>query len=122
MPSKAADVHAYIAEAPPERAEALNRLRDLARRVLTGYAEGMTYGMPTYARGGQAEFAFANQKSYLALYVMNQDAVAACAEGLAGHDMGKSCLRFRKPEAVDYALVERLLVATRDAPQPPRLC
>jgi uncharacterized protein YdhG (YjbR/CyaY superfamily) len=115
-------VDAYLAEAPPERAQALARIRDLARATLTGYDEAVAYGMPTYLREGQPRFAFASQKAHLALYFMNPDAVAACADALASQDMGKGCLRFKKPAAIDYALVERLLIATRDAEHPTRAC
>jgi uncharacterized protein YdhG (YjbR/CyaY superfamily) len=115
MPSKAADVDSYIAEAAPERAEALTRIRDLARHTLVGFDEVMAYGMPTYSRDGQGAFAFANQKAHVSLYFLSPAVVEAHAAALAGQDMGKSCLRFRKPAAIDYALVEQLLTATRDA-------
>lgn len=121
MQSKAQTVDAYIAEAPPERAEALTRIRELTRRILPGHAEAMAYGMPSYSRDGQGEFAFANQKQHLSLYFLNT-AVVENAEALKGHDMGKGCLRFRNAAAIDYALVERLLVDTRDAQGPIKAC
>ena len=117
-----ASVDAYITAAAPDRAEALARIRELAGRTLTGFDESLSYGMPTYARGGQPQFAFASQKSGLSLYFMNMDAVAACADILAGQDMGKSCLRFRKPDKIDWNVVERLMAATHDAEGPARTC
>jgi uncharacterized protein YdhG (YjbR/CyaY superfamily) len=122
MPSKAATVEAYIAEAGSDRTEALARIRELAGRTLTGFDESLSYGMPSYARDGQPQFAFASQKGGLSLYFMNMDAVAACAGGLAGQDMGKSCLRFRRPEGIDWKVVEQLMAATRDATGPVRTC
>jgi uncharacterized protein YdhG (YjbR/CyaY superfamily) len=122
MPSKAATVEAYIAEAGSDRTEALARIRELAGRTLTGFDESLSYGMPSYARDGQPQFAFASQKGGLSLYFMNMDAVAACADVLAGQDMGKSCLRFRKPDKIDWDVVERLMAATRDAEGPARTC
>ena len=118
MQSKAETVDAYIAEASPERAPHLTRVRDAARRVLTAHTEAMAYGMPTYSRGGAPEFAFANQKQYLALYVMKTGVHAKNAEALAGIDCGKGCIRFRKPEQLDEALLERLLTDTRDLDGP----
>lgn len=44
----------------------------------------------------------------------------AFAERLAGHDMGKGCLRFRKPEQIDFDLVRDLLRAT--AAEPGKIC
>lgn len=40
------------------------------------------------------------------------------AERLAGQDMGKGCLRFRRPEAVDLGLLRDLLRATAARPGP----
>ena len=115
--SKAATVDAYIAEAPAERRPWLERVRDLARRTLLGFEEKMAYGMPVYQRGDEpGGFAFASQKQYVALYITNPAVVAKNAEALAGLDMGKSCLRFRDPEGIDFALLEQLLADTRDTP------
>jgi uncharacterized protein YdhG (YjbR/CyaY superfamily) len=94
--SKAATVDAYIAELPPDRAPYLHRLREIAQKVLPDGVEEMRYGMPTYSRGGRAEFAFASQKQYVSLYV-KPDAHAKNAEALAGLDTGKGCIRFRRP-------------------------
>lgn len=47
---------------------------------------------------------------------MRGDVRDAFAERLAGQDMGKGCLRFRKPERVDLELVRDLLRATAAAP------
>ena len=117
--SKARTVDDYIAEASPERRPHLQKIADLCRRTLTGFEEGMAYGMPAYQRDGQG-FAFANQKQYVALYVTNPEVVAKNAEALKGLDMGKSCLRYRNPEKIDYALLERLLADTRDSAAVPR--
>ena len=77
MQSKAATVDAYIAEAPPERCDALALLRRLCREELPGFEETMLYGMPSYMRGGEVEVAFASQKAYVSLYILRQAALAA---------------------------------------------
>ena len=111
--SKAPDVPSYITEAAPERASYLARLRELCRTELDGYQEEMRWGMPVYARDGQAEFAFANQKQYIALYVMKPEVVEKNAVALAGLNHGKGCIRFRTPETIDFALVAQLLRDTK---------
>ena len=114
--SAAKDVDGYIAEAPAERRPHLERLRDLCRSTLSGFQEGMGYGMPVYQRGDEpGGVAFASQKQYVAIYVTNPDVVAKNADALKGHDMGKSCLRFKNPAKIDWALVETLLADTRDS-------
>ncbi|MEU4090954.1 DUF1801 domain-containing protein [Streptomyces sp. NPDC026673] len=112
------DVESYVEDAPPERREALRTLLALCREELTGFTESMRYRMPTYSRDGVAEFAFASQKQYVSVYVMRTDVVAAHAEPLAGHDMGKGCLRFRKADRIDFALVRSLLRGTAGSAGP----
>jgi hypothetical protein len=46
MQSKAKDVATYLLEAEPERRESLAKLRALCQEMLTGYEEGMDYGLP----------------------------------------------------------------------------
>ncbi|MFG2296385.1 iron chaperone [Streptomyces sp. NPDC048603] len=114
--SSAEDVDGYLAEAPAERRDALTRLRQLCRAELKGFDEVMAYGMPVYARQGAAEIAFASQKQYISFYLMRSDVREAFEERLSGRDMGKGCLRFRKPGDVDFDLVRDLLRAVAAAP------
>lgn len=114
--SEASDVDGYLAGVPAERRDALTRLRQVCRAELTGFDEVMAYGMPAYERDGAAEIAFASQKQYISFYLMRTDIRDAFEERLAGQDMGKGCLRFRKPENIDFDLVRDLLKATADGP------
>ncbi|WP_435255717.1 DUF1801 domain-containing protein [Streptomyces althioticus] len=87
------------------------RLRELCRVELKGFTEVMAYGMSAYERGGVPEIAFASQEQYASFYLLRGDVRDAFAERLAGRDMGKSRLRFRKPGSVDLDLVRDLLRA-----------
>lgn len=114
MQSNEATVDAYIAEAPPERQPVMYAIRDLCRAHLPGYEESMRYGMATYARDGEAEFAFASQKGYLSLYGMKLDALESLRDEFTGTGakIGKSCIRYSKPEKVNLEALTRLLQAT----------
>ncbi|MFJ9677718.1 iron chaperone [Streptomyces sp. NPDC101194] len=120
--SEAKDVAGYLAEVPEGRRNALERLRALCRTELVGFDEVMAYGMPAYERDGVVEIAFAAQKQYISFYLMRGDVREAFTERLAGQDMGKGCLRFRKAEAIDYDLVRDLLRATATASGPGAVC
>lgn len=110
--SRAATVEDWLAEADPQRAPALALIREIALRRLPALAETMRYGMPTYGRDGQdAAFAFNSQKQYISLYVSPR-VHALHAEALKGLDAGKSCIRFRQPEQIDFDLLDRMLVET----------
>lgn len=114
--SAAADVSAYLDEVPPQRQDALRRLREMCLEELTGFTESMQYGMPAYDREGFGGFAWASQKQYISLYVVRTDVRDAHAAQLADLDMGKSCLRFRNPDKIDFDLVRSLLRATAATP------
>ncbi|MFJ9951474.1 iron chaperone [Kitasatospora sp. NPDC091207] len=118
--SEASDVDGYLAEVPEERRTALTEVRRLCREELVGFTEVMAYGMPAYERDGACEIAFASQKRYISFYLMRGDVREAFEERLAGHDMGKGCLRFRKPEGIDLGLLRDLLRAT--AARPGTIC
>ncbi|MEU8762859.1 DUF1801 domain-containing protein [Streptomyces sp. NPDC048659] len=114
--SRASDVDGYLAEVPEDRKAVLAEVRRLCRAELVGFREVMAYGMPAYERDGACEIAFASQKQYISFYLMRADVRDAFEERLAGHDMGKGCLRFRKPQSVDLGLLRDLLKATAARP------
>ena len=118
--SKAPTPEAYLAELAPERAALVSRLRDLVNANLPdGYVERMNWGMiswevpleryPDTYNGQPLVYAgLAAQKNFTALYLncvyaseerteRMRSAWAAAGKKL---DMGKSCLRFKRPEDV----------------------
>lgn len=116
MQSKAETIEAYLAEILPERREALTRLHHLCTTVLTGYAALMAYGMPSYQRpGGEIEVAFASQKNYISLYILKSEVLDRHRAELSRLSLGKGCIRYRKPNQIDFALVEKLLEASRQS-------
>lgn len=117
MHSTASDVHTYLQHVPVDRLACLNELRQLCLNTLIEYEEGMDYGMPSYKKNGTVEVAFASQKRYIALYIAKQTVVDACRGELAGLSVGKGCIRFPKPEKVDFTVITKLLRATRDSPE-----
>lgn len=117
MQSQAQTVDDYLETVPAARRAALEKLRTLCRSSLTGYHESMSYKMPSYAHNGEVEVAFASQKNYIALYVLNKDVVDKYRAELP--DVGKGCIRYRTPEKLDFSVVEKLLkdtVATLEKP------
>lgn len=129
--SAAATVEAYLAALPPERREVVTTIRDLVNAHLPeGYCEGMAYGMigwavplsrfpDTYNGQPLCYVALAAQKNAYSLYLMGVYAVgeqerrlreAAAAEGKK-LDMGKSCLRFARPEQLPLAAIGALIAS-----------
>lgn len=115
MKSTASSVRTYIEQQPHEWRSTLARLRTLCRRELRGYAEGMAYGMPSYGRSGQTEVAFAKQAHYLSVYILKQPVLDRQRPLLAGLRLGKGCIRYSRPEQIDWDVVTSLLAATRQS-------
>lgn len=125
MQSKAKTVSQYLAALPADRRKAIEQVRAIIRKHLPkGYEEIMQYGMIGYAvplsiyppgyhcrKDEPLPFvSLASQKNNMAIYMfclyMNkQDQARFQKEYKASGkklDMGKSCIRFQKPE--DLAL------------------
>jgi uncharacterized protein YdhG (YjbR/CyaY superfamily) len=117
MQSTAKNVTAYLEEVPAERKPALAELRNLCRATLTDFEESMTYGMPSYSRNGQVEVGFASQKNYIALYILKNDVMDAHRDLLKGKgiSLGKGCIRYSRPERIDFQVVGRILKATQES-------
>ena len=119
MTSKAPDVQTYIEHVPVERRAALEKLRSLCRKNLTGYEECMAHGLPAYKRNGVLEVAFASQKQYIALYVLKKDVLDEFRDALSASSIGKGCVRFTRPDRIDFNVIERLLRRNADSQSSP---
>ena len=132
MQSKATTVDQYLSEVPPERQEAMNKLRKIISKNLPkGFKEGMGYGnmgyfVPhaIYPAGYHCNpkdplpFAgIASQKNSINFYHMGIYVDAKLLKwftdeyaktGLGKLDMGKSCMRFKKPENIPFKLIGEL--------------
>ncbi|MFD1104658.1 iron chaperone [Sphingobium olei] len=107
--SSASTVSEWMAGVGSLRAPALHRLRDLCIDRLVDWQERMQWGMPGYGpAGADSVVSFNNQKLYIAFYA-GPTAIAAFANRLTGIDRGKGCLRFRRPESIDFALIADML-------------
>lgn len=132
MQSKATTVDAYIAELPEDRKKAMSELRKVIKKnIPKGFKEGMGYGMmgwsvphslypPGYHCTPELPLPFigiASQKNFIAVYHMGVYAdpkllkwfTAAHAKTSSKKlDMGKSCMRYKKPEDIPYDLIGEL--------------
>jgi hypothetical protein len=133
MQSLAKTPNDYIAEAPIERQEALQQLRDvIIKNIPKGFEEMMAYGMITYSvphsiypDGYHCDpnqalpfVSFASQKNFIALYHMGiyakPELLAWFTNEFPKHskkklDMGKSCIRFKKTEDIPFDLIGELM-------------
>jgi uncharacterized protein YdhG (YjbR/CyaY superfamily) len=110
MPAKFATVDEYIAAAAPEWQVELHRLRGLIRKAVPKAVESVQYNLPFYEYHGLL-CSFAAQKNYFSFYVLNGAVVDEHRDLLRGFDVGKGCIRFKRPGELPNATIRALLKA-----------
>lgn len=132
MQIKAASADEYLVRIPEERRAAMNTLRNtILANLPEGFEENLENGMISYVvphsiypDGYHCDpktplpfLALASQKNFIALYHMGLYADPSLlqwfTEAWPKHakgrlDMGKSCIRFKKPEQIPFALIGEL--------------
>jgi hypothetical protein len=132
MQSKAATVNQYLHELPDDRRSAMEKLHKIISKNLSqGFKAGMGYGMigyvvphSIYPAGYHCTpelplpfMSIASQKNFIAVYHMGVYSdkklldwfTKAYADlGIGKLDMGKSCIRFKNPDKIPFALIGEL--------------
>lgn len=122
----------YFEAIPEERKAAMQKLRDVILKNLPkGFEEAMGYGMlgwqvphSAYPAGYHCDpkqplpfLGIASQKNFIALYHMGIYADKELHDWFVAEypkyvktklDMGKSCIRFKKPEIIPFELIGEL--------------
>ena len=122
----------YCDQLPEDRKESMLKLRkEINKNIPKGFKEGMGYGMvgycvphSIYPAGYHCDpklplpfMSLASQKNFIAVYHMGiyKDQTlmdwftAEYAKQVKGKlDMGKSCIRFKKPENIPFKLIGEL--------------
>jgi uncharacterized protein YdhG (YjbR/CyaY superfamily) len=106
MQNKALTVDDYLREVPADRLASMQHLRRLCTAELRGYDENMQYGMPTYT--GESVVAFNSQKNYISFYFPKSEIIDKYRNALKAN-IGKSCIRFSKPEHIDFNVLKSML-------------
>lgn len=133
MTSKANSPEEYIKELPEDRKEAVIKLRNtILKNLPKDFKEAMSYGMigyvvphNIYPAGYHCDpklplpfMSFASQKNSINFYHMgiytNKDLYDWFVSEYPKYskkklDMGKSCMRFKKPEDIPYDLIGELV-------------
>lgn len=132
MRSKAATVEEYIESLPEDRKTAMTTLRkEIKKNLPKGFTETMSYGMigyvvphSKYPAGYHCDpklplpfMNIASQKNFIAVYHMgiysDPKLLKWFTDEYTKHskaklDMGKSCLRFKKPDQIPFKFIGEL--------------
>ena len=133
MISKAASPDQYIMELPADRKEPVTQLRNtITKNIPRGFKEVMSCGMigwvvphelfpPGYHCDPELPLPFVNiasQKNFITLHHMGLYGSKELLKWFTGEyakqspvkpDMGKGCIRFKKPEHIPYKLIGELM-------------
>jgi uncharacterized protein YdhG (YjbR/CyaY superfamily) len=133
MQSDAKTVNEYFESLPDDRKDAMACLRKaILDNIPSGFSEQMSYGMvgyvvphsiypPGYHCDPKLPLPFVNiasQKNFIALYHMGIYSDKAILDWFTAEypkhtssklDMGKSCIRFKKPEQIPFELIGQLM-------------
>lgn len=133
MQSKATTPTEYLENLPEERKEPMLKLRQtILEHLPTGFEEQMSYGMlgyvvphSIYPAGYHCDpktalpfLSVASQKNFIALYhmgiYMDEKLLNWFTDEFPKHskkklDMGKSCIRFKKPGDIPFDLIGELV-------------
>jgi len=112
MRHAATTAEAYFSALPEERLVMLEQVRSVIRTVWPDIVEDMALGLPTYHLRGEPLCALANQKHFMALYVMPYDLLNAFTMDLKVHDTGRSCIRFKRLDNGTLELFDRIIKYT----------
>ena len=139
MQSIAPTVDKYINSVPEDRKAAVTELRNaILKNIPKGFSEQISYGMAGYVvphslypAGYHCDpklplpfLGFASQKNFIAVYHMGIYADPKLLEWFTTEypkhaknklDMGKSCIRFKKPDQIPFKLIGDL--AAKMTPQ-----
>lgn len=129
----AQNANEYFEAIPEERREPMRKLRDvIIKNLPEGFSESMGYGMlgwgvphSIYPAGYHCDpkqplpfLGIASQKNFIALYHMGIYADKDLHDWFVAEypkhvktklDMGKSCIRFKKPETIPFELIGELV-------------
>ena len=112
-------VDEYIGSFPGEVGERLEIVRTIARDVVPGAAERISYGIPAVTSGGRDVVFFSGWKRHVAVYPVPAGD-EALDRALAGYRAGKGTLQFRHDLPLPEDLVRRVVTAlVRDRAQQP---
>ncbi|WP_281559318.1 DUF1801 domain-containing protein [Thalassomonas sp. RHCl1] len=100
----------YIAALADDwRRDTLEQLRKLIKTSAPFLNEGIAYKMLSYSDHSGSLFHLNAQKHYVSLYVGNISAIDEQGELLAGLDLGKGCIRFKKSVPVASTQIQAFI-------------
>lgn len=99
----------YLATVPDPQRAALERIRQVVRRLVPDAEEATSYGMPAFRYNQRPLLGFRASKNHLSVFPFSPAAIDAAHGALAGFDVEKGTVRFTPDKPIPDAALEQLL-------------
>lgn len=99
----------YLGSVDETRRPPLERVVEIARRIVPDAEEGMSYGMPALRAHGRPLIAVVSAAKHLSLFPFSPAVVDAVAPDLDGYSLSKGTIRFSPERPLPDAVVERIV-------------
>ena len=96
------------------RKEKLQQVRSIIQSKAPDLVEGIDYKMLSYSDEKGIVFHLNAQKNYVSLYVGNAKKIDEDGNLLAGIEVGKGCIRFKKPVSVADTRIDKFIARAVD--------
>lgn len=103
------EIDDYLAGLDEPARRSLERIRDIALRMVPDADQSTSYGMPALRVAGQPLLGFTASRKHLSLHPFSAEAVAAVADELAGFSLSKGTIRFTPGSPLPEQIVERVV-------------
>lgn len=103
------EVAAFLAELQGPARQIIARGYDIARAVVPGCTEGISYGLPALKLAGKPLVAFTVSTKHCSLFPFSAAVVAAVAAELGEFSLSKGTIRFTPDKPVPDELIERIV-------------
>lgn len=102
-------IASYLDKIPENKRNNIRRLRDCVLGILPEADESLHYKMPTYSYKGKNILAFAAQKNYYSVYILDPCVMEKYKAHFEHLSSGKSCIRFKHIDQFPLHIFEQII-------------
>jgi len=100
----------YLDQCNPSDRTELERIRAISHRLLPGYEELISYGMPTIRYKGASIIAFHARKNHIGIYPFSSQVISDIEE-LRSYSTTKGAIQEKLDNPLPDALIEKIIQA-----------
>ena len=103
------DVATYLKQFPAQDREQVERICDVARKLVPDAKEGTSYGMPALFYRDKPFIGFAVRKNFISIYPYSGKVVTQVRDKLKGLDSTSGSIHFTEKQQIPIAVLKELI-------------